>query len=658
MGRRQPLPCSPRQAGLFRTCRVLIMLGLLATVSGGCRTSSVLPIVEDSAEYYEAESVEMEPVSSSELLLTTDVQLAEEPRRLRHEEVAAPWPLTLDEAIQHALHNSDVIRSAGQLGSPSNPILANPEGVRSAYDPAIQQRGYLFGQRGVEAALSDFDAQFTTGMTWGREEQIQNNNFLAGGLNPGDTLASDTAQYNSALTKSLITGGQVSLNHQWNYGSNNSTQRLFTSAYDGNLGLQFRQPLLAGAGIDYTRIAGPISGNANNITGLTQGIVIARINEDISIIEFELALTSLVRDVETQYWQLAIAQQSLALEEEMQAKTRLALHIAQSRRTAGGLGSGALEETAAREQYQQSLLQVAAARDQLYTTEAELRRILGLSVNDGRLLQTIDDPVTADMTFDWHHSLGSALIARPELRKQKWHIRSLQLQLQAAENLLRPQLDFVSDYHTNGFGDDLLGPRNDGVTNKGLGSGYGTLFSGQQTGWTLGVEYSIPLRQRLAKTRLQGLELQLAKSQALLRVQEVEISHELAAAFREIDRTWLAAEVHTARLATAEERLNALKALSKSTPDRVSIEEILRAQRAVADARRDILTSYTEYTLAITTLQQRTGGLLPAHNISLYDHAIQPHPIEYFRSLDSNESIGRAHLTDDQAPAPGLLPVR
>ena len=255
----------------------------------------------------------------------------------------------------------------------------------------------------------------------------------------------------------------------------------------------------------------------------------------------------------------------------------------------------------------------------------------------------------------------SGALARPELRKQKWHIRSLQLQLQAAENLLRPQLDFVSDYHTNGFGDDLLGPRSDGVTNKGLGSGYGTLFSGQQTGWTLGVEYSIPLRQRLAKTRLQGLELQLAKSQAMLRVQEVEISHELAAAFREIDRTWLAAEVHTARFATAEERLNALKALSKSTPDRVSIEEILRAQRAVADARRDILTSYTEYTLAITTLQQRTGGLLPAHHISLYDHAIQPHPLEYspFNSsgFDSPASHNRDQLADDQAAAPGLLPV-
>jgi Outer membrane efflux protein len=193
------------------------------------------------------------------------------------------------------------------------------------------------------------------------------------------------------------------------------------------------------------------------------------------------------------------------------------------------------------------------------------------------------------------------------------------------------------------------------VTNKGLGSGYGTLFSGQQTGWTLGGEYSIPLRQRLAKTRLQGLELQLAKSQALLRVQEVEISHELAAAFREIDRTWLAAEVHTDRLSTAEERLNALKALSKSAPDRVSIDDILRAQRAVADARRDILKSYTEYTLAIT------GGLLPAHNISLYDHAIQPHPLEYsyFNSngFDSPASSRRDQLADDQATAPGLLPV-
>ena len=104
-----------------------------------------------------------------------------------------------------------------------------------------------------------------------------------------------------------------------------------------------------------------------------------------------------------------------------------------------------------------------------------------------------------------------------------------------------------------------------------------------------------------------------------------------------------------------------MKALSKSTPDRVSIDDILRAQRAVADARREILKSYTEYTLAMTTLQQRTGGLLPAHNISLYDHAIQTHPLEYsyFNSngFDSPASSRRDQLADDQATAPGLLPV-
>ena len=639
---------------------MLIVLALLASNNGGCRTSSVLPVVDENADYYEAESAEavaIPPVESIAASFASDVQFAEEPRRLRHEETPAPWPITLEQAIQFALRSSDVIRTAGQLGSPSNPILSNPDGVRSVYDPAIQQRGFLYGQRGVEAALSDFDAQFSTHMKWGREEQIQNNNFLAGGLRPGDTLASDTAQFNAALTKSLITGGQLTLNHQWNYGSNNSTQRLFTSAYDGTLGMQYRQPLMAGAGVDYTRIAGPNQGNANNIIGLTQGIIIARINEDISLIDFELALTSLVRDVETQYWQLAIAQQNLNIEEEVQSKAQAALHVAESRRIAGGLRSGALEETAAREQYQQSVLQVAAARDQLYTTEAELRRILGLSVNDGRLLQTIDEPITADMTFDWHYSLDSALISRPELRKQKWHIRSLQLQRQAAENLLRPQLDFVSDYHTNGFGDALLGPRNDGVTNHKLGSAYGTLFSGSQTGWTLGVEYSIPLRQRLAKTRLQGLELQLAKSQALLRVQEVEVSHELAAAFRDIDRTWLAAETHNARLQTAEERLNALKAVYKSSPDRVSLEEIVRAHRAVADARREVLNSHAEYTLAITTLNQRTGGLLSTHYIHIQDHALQPCPLEYQCGPDSPASTRRAHLADDQALAPGLLPL-
>ena len=639
----------------FPVAGVLAALLTIAIGFPGCRTAQCDAVAEQDLKHY-ARTANQCQFAELDCPVRSEAHFAEEPRRLRSASPAEPWPITLDEALQIALRNSEIIRTSGQLGSPANPILNNPDSVPSIYDPAIQRRGFLIGQRSVEAALADFDAQFATSMRWNREEQAQNNNFLAGGLTPGDTLASDTAQFSAALTKTLITGGQLSLSHTWDYGANNSNQRLFPSAYEGTSALQYRQPLLAGAGVDFTRIAGPLNGSAINITGLTQGIVISRINEDISLAEFELAVTSLVRDVETQYWQLVLSKQVLDLERTVRDKALAMLEITQARRAAGGLRSGALEETVVRELYQQSVLQVAAAQDQVYASEAELRRLLGLTINDGRILLPIDEPIKADIAFDWYLTLSSALMARPELRRQKWQIRSLELQLQAAENLLRPQLDFVADYHLNGFGDDLMGPRNDGLTTNQLGSAYSSMFDGEQTGWTLGLEYSIALRRRLAKTRLQGLELQLAKSQAMLRAQEIEISHELAATFRDLDRTWLATEGQTARMLTAEERRAALGALSQSAPDRVTLDELVRAERAVADTRREVLASYTEYTLALATLHQRAGSLLATHGICFQEHLSGPAPL-CSCGPDSPASVDRSHLADDQAQGPGLLPL-
>ncbi len=108
----------------------------------------------------------------------------EQPLRLRNRRDLEPWDLSLQEAIFVALSHAEVIRQNGQFFSPTNTLLRSPRGSRPCMIRALQESGVLFGQRGVEAALSDFDTQFTTRTVWGNSQQIQNNPFIAGGL-PG-----------------------------------------------------------------------------------------------------------------------------------------------------------------------------------------------------------------------------------------------------------------------------------------------------------------------------------------------------------------------------------------------------------------------------------------------------------------------------------------
>ena len=58
-----------------------------------------------------------------------------------------------------ALSHNEIIETTALGGVGSKVVLTNPAGVASVYDSAIQETGILFGRRGMDAALSDFDAR-------------------------------------------------------------------------------------------------------------------------------------------------------------------------------------------------------------------------------------------------------------------------------------------------------------------------------------------------------------------------------------------------------------------------------------------------------------------------------------------------------------------
>jgi outer membrane protein TolC len=574
------------------------------------RTADLLPARID--EYRHAATT----VRYTDALRPVDGELGllPEPRRIRHPHESELWHVPLAEVLRIALDNNAIIRDR-QFLSPANPLLSSPDQTPSVFDPAIQESGGIYGGRGLDAALADFDARFSTSMLWGRDEQVQNNRFLSGGLAPGTTLMDELGLFTARIEQPLSNGGLVALSHDWDYSLNNIPNRLFGSSYAGVLRAEYRQPLWAGAGQEFTSIAGPLYASQGTPS---QGVVIARLNNEMSVADFEARMQLLLKNVEDLYWELAVAYRIYDSQRVARDNAHEIWKKVKGRADAGLAGVGAADEAQALENFHERRTATSAALADLYESEGRLRRLIGLPVNDGRLMRPSDQPFEGEFAPDWHAALHEALSRRIELHRQQANIHSLCLQLEAARSLRSPNLDFVSGYHVNAFGDTLLGgdERPEAV---GLHSAYNTLLNNNQTGWNLGLEFFVPLGFRAADAQIRNLELRLAKAQVALAAQELEISHELSHALRELDRWFETAQSNFDRWQAAQRRVQAVEADYHA--GRTSLDLLLRSQVSLAEAEVAWYRGLAEYNKALADFHYRKGSLLERHNVHLAEGA-------------------------------------
>lgn len=550
------------------------------------------------------------------------VAATQKPRKLGDRSQNELWDLSLAEAIHLALVNNKVLRVRGDYRTTGSQIMTNATGIPTIFDPAIQDSGVLFGGRGVEAALSQFDPTFNMQAVWGSNSAIQNNILLSGGLPAGSTLDTDTAQTTIGVTKNFSYGAALSVAQNVNYNFLNSAIQLFPSTYQGNVQLQYTQPLLAGSGTEYTRIAGPFNTQIQGVSGVNQGVVISRINTDLAVANFEISVRNSLRDVEEAYWDLYLAYRTYDTNVEARNSFLRSWRFAQANKGAGKFSE--LDELQARQAYYQGRAATEDALQNVYNLETQLRRLCGLPSADGRIIRPSDDPSLGEYLPDWNMCLAEALTRREELRQQKWNIKSLELQLRAAESLVRPQLNFVSSYNVNGFGNNLFDIKNAPTLGKGgvdLQSFYQTLSAGNQTGYTLGFQFTMPIGLRQAHSQVRNYELRLAKAREALAQQELEVCHELTTTFQNMAWRYQTAQSNFNRWQVAEAQVSGRENRYRTgvplIDTSVLLQQWLQTRTDAATAEVAFYTSVIEYQKALTDLHYRKGTLLELNSVHL-----------------------------------------
>jgi outer membrane protein TolC len=585
-----------RRQRRYKAGRPWIAAAVMLSMIAGCHWQPDVKF-SDSYSNYRPVVAEIEypdaHVEADEL-----IRGSEQPHTLRNTEAKPFWDLTLEESIQIALNNSEVMRDIGGR------VVSAPLSVTTTLDPAIQESSPLSG---TEAALSDFDAQLNTSLLLAHNERTFNNFFFGGGATG---FKQQTGDFLAEITKRSATGTTFGVRNITNYNRNTSPVNRFPGAYETMFETEFRHPLLQGGGIDFNRIAGP-----NATPGIYNGVLIARINTDVALADFEIAVQDLVRDVEQTYWELYYAYRDLDAKKESRDAALRLWHVVESQLRLGA--ADAERESLVREQFyttetavEESLAGGAITTTGVYPIERRLRRLMGLPATDDRLIRPADQPNLVEINFDWRDSLAQSFWRRPELRRQQWQVKRRELELTAAQNFTLPRLDLVGLYRWRGFGDDLFGSAN--IEN---GSAFRDLFTGDLQEWQAGAQLTTPIGNRLGHVAVRNAELNLARERAIYRQQELQVSHELADAFSDMDRAFVVIKSNYNRQIAAYQQVKLSEIKVKS--GRVPLEFQLDAIRRAALADTSYYRSLADYSVSIMQLHRARGTLLERHGIEL-----------------------------------------
>lgn len=558
------------------------------------------------------------------------------------------WDLSIEEALQIGLKNSPVLRNLGGR------VLSNPDGEPTMFEPAIQESDPIFGE---QAALAQFDATLSGAMNFAKNDNVSNTSTSI-----RREIYQDDYTWNWSVDKTNAFGTRFTWANTLQHEStsernadgtpigNNLSQFQFNHFWTALSEATIRQPLMQGRGLEFNRIAGP---NAQPGFRTTSGVLISRINEDISIAQFEAGVRTYVQELLTAYWDLNFAYRNYDASMSARQTAAETWQMIKARFDNQLPGGEADKEAQTRELFFLFEIQVESALNGdprrgitgVLQAEANLRRLMGLPQSDTRFIRPSDAPVDAKLSFDWNRLVEFALDRRIELRSQRWRIKRRELELIAAKNFLLPRLDAVLRWRANGFGDDLTGGGMERFSSAGK-----DYFSGDHQEWEAGIQLNAPLGYRQAHAAVRSSELNLIRDRAVLEEQQQQVLFGLGNAIRQLEKAYNAMQLAYNRMLAAEETVKARLATFEA--EAKAANELLDAQQRLAEAQTEFYRLQTDYAVAQFTVQDESGMLLPEFGISLSER-----PNEICGTADSVRrwGISQPNAIDYCVARPGFI---
>lgn len=399
------------------------------------------------------------------------------------------------------------------------------------------------------------------------------------------TRVSSNTNANVSLSQRLPTGTEYSLSFNTNRSETNQTFPFYSSA----LNLNITQSLLRGAGCKVNCIQ----------------VWTAQNNFVISLYQLQQTLINLVADIQTRYWDVYLAMETLAIRRQAYEVAREQRERVEQFVRVGR--SAPLDVLAAQAEESARISGIINAVADLKDSQLQFLRLLNPNcVPEGwnAHMYPAERPLIPSEPLVLDQHLRLAMYYRPDLRQAQIDLANGELEVYRSQNGLLPALDFTTGYGLTGVGDSY-------------GESFSKIRDRENPNWNVGLQFSYPLQNRQARAAYRRANFQKRQAEEAIRNYEQIIQLDVRSAIVEIERTGRLIESTrvTARLRAEELAAEVEKyRVGRST------------QLLVQQAQRDLLTAQLEEVSAVvanirayinlhrvegTTLQR--SGILPVH---------------------------------------------
>jgi len=422
-----------------------------------------------------------------------------------------------------------------------------------------------------------------------------------------NALVTNTTLANAGIEQSFASGAQVGLSFNNTRVGLNALTSQYNPYTGSNLGLTATQPLLRGFGASLNRRFIRIAGNERKISSLLfRQQLIATV---YGVVRIYTDFAALSEDEK-------VKQDTVELAEKLYADVKVQVD----------------EGTLAPVELTRANAQVFSARQDLINArglreeqEAILKNVLTRTGNEDPEVRSASviptDPLTvpeSDAVRPMQDLIQDALSNRPDLDQGRLQVEDLRIGMEGSKNATLPEFDLVGVMQNTG----LAGAANP-FTTVTVGAAYlgaygsvlDQILARNNPTYGVGVQLTLPLRNRIAEADLARDELQVKQSQVRLRQLENQARLEVEDALIAMRRSRSSYEAAVQARKLQEESLSAEQ--SRFEVGASTSFFVIQYESLVAQARSTEVAAASSYVKARAALARATGGILDENHISV-----------------------------------------